>query len=168
MADAGVLILEGEYTLKPASVTHFDWEDMEGKRYRLDFEAAYTIEPNSLSGAIRNCVYQVSGQRFKDLSFMKGKITKQIFAKDKYGVRVNYDVIRYPSGIKSLKHYHNIPTFDSDDREWDGDYCVAIYQGETGINLLHSQSGYKIPRIHIFLGLKKSEPDFSEWLGYLT
>ena len=113
-------------------------------------------------------VFLINGQKFTCRDSMAGDIVETILDEDRLGTQRVYKVCKLiKSGITAIRHYHNIPTFDSDDRDWDGDYNISIYKDKQGINLIHIRSGYQIPRVYIFIGLKEWDSEFDSWLKYL-
>ena len=63
--------------------------------------------------------------------------------------------------------YNDIPTFDSDDRVWDGNEYIAIYSDKGVINLISCHCGYQIPDIRVYINLKNFDAAFSEWITRL-
>lgn len=130
-----------------------------GRKYSFEFKKAYMIRSNDSEQGIRNCIFRIHGRTIEDLSFTEGvTLTKY---PDKGELRLS------PDGVKFLYFYNDIPTFDSYDRIWDGDEYNIIYKDSEGVNLIYCRSGYRIPKIKIYVGLKNSNPDFSEYLNKL-
>ena len=163
--EAPVVLIKGnDLTLEKLDDNTYLWpESKYSEQDNLEFESAYEIDRNSWSEGIYDCVYKVNGRQFKDLDCTKGNAIKTF--DEEHG---NFFEIReYADGEKFLFHYHDIPTFDSGDREWDSICHVVVFRDNKGINLIHCQHGYKVPRILIYLNLKKSNAKFDKWLKQL-
>ena len=131
----------------------------------LEFKSAFQIEHAVSGEGIGDLIFKVRGRQFKDLSFALGKDI-EIFEVQK---RDFANAIReYEDGKRFFHHYHSIPTFDSYDRDWDGDCVVDMFRDDAGIHLIHSQFGYNIPRIEIYLTLKNIPDRFKNWLEFLN
>ena len=161
-----VRIISGDCVLNKSDNTVFEWPDINGSKINLSFQTAFEIEARSIGEGIGNAVFLINGHKFSCRNSMAGDTVKDILDEDRLGTRRVYKVIKLKSGRMALRHYHNVPTFDSDDREWDGDYNISIYKDKQGINLIHTRSGYQIPRVYIFIGLKEWDSEFDSWLEY--
>lgn len=160
-----IQILQGDVNVKMLDKTDFLWFQTDDKRNILVFEKAFEISYENSDKGIRDCTYMVRGRTFTDLSCMKGETIKEIEGKEH--TDDVYEVRAYPDGGRFIYHSIIKPTFDSGDREWDHYGALAVYADEQGINLIHCSYGYKIPRIKIYLGLKKAGPFFAPILEYL-
>ncbi len=152
-----VRILEGNVNVKMLNQLEFLWSRTGSERNTLEFRKMFQIENNDVG--IRDCTYIVRGRTFTDLSCMMGDTIMEI--DDQCEVRA------YPDGVKFIFHGSTKPTFDFADREWDHYVALAIYADEQGVNLIHCSYGYKIPRIDIYLGLKRAGAFFAPFLKYL-
>ncbi len=160
-----VRILEGDENVERIDNTVFLWFQAGSKRNILEFQKAFQIRYRNYDAGIRDCTYIVRGRTFTDLSCMKGETVVEIDdKKDKDDV---YEVRAYSDGRKFIFHGSTKPTFDFADREWDHYGDLAVYADEQGVNLIHCSYGYKIPRIDIYLGLKKAGPFFAPILEHL-
>ena len=143
--------------------TYTDFTMSDGQTVELTFDRAYEIEHINWDYGIRDCTYLIHGREFKDLSFCRGETVEEIDDNDSMG----HSLRIYPDGKKFIFAFKEIPTFDSGDRVWDSVRHVAIYCDDEGVNLIHCQHGYQIPRIKIYIGLNKIAPEFSKWLNYI-
>lgn len=130
------------------------------ERYNFEFKEAYMIESNDSDKGIKNCLFRIHSRTIEDLSFTEGATVTEYSDKGKLKLG--------PDGVKFLYFYNDIPTFDSYDRIWDGDEYIILYRDPEGVNLIYCRSGYRIPKIKIYVGFKKSNPDFSEYLNLLS
>ena len=162
-----VSLINGDCILNENPDTVFEWPNIDGKNIRLSFQTAYEITYRSIGGDVGNAVFRINGRKFTCRDSMSGQIVKDIFSEDKFGERRSYNICKLKNGVKALRHYHNIPTFDSDDREWDGDFNISLYKDKQGINLIHIRSGYRIPRVYIYVELQNWDIEFASWLKYL-
>ncbi len=128
----------------------------------VEFERAYELE-NSAHDDIENCVYRVNGREFTDLSFAKGTLLENLKGDERNGVKLK----QYEDGTKFLLFHYDVPTFDSSDREYDGNCLAAVYRDDSGVKLIHCHYGYKLPRIRFYLNLKKSNEEFDKLLEYI-
>lgn len=142
-----VRILKGNARLKLLENTIFPCSRLDGGKENLEFKEAFSICGDSDMG-IRDCAYAVHGREFTDLSCMEG--FNAIKIDDEYELR------EYADGKNFIFHGTQIPTFDSGDREWCSRAEMAVYCDEAGVNMIYCSYGYKIPRIDIYLGLKKA------------
>ncbi|MBR3722247.1 MAG: hypothetical protein IKN12_05715 [Selenomonadaceae bacterium] len=165
--DYPVGLVSEEYVVQENPDTVFKWPNIDGSTIKLRFQTACEIKSRSIGEGIREAVFLINGQEFTCRDSMAGDVVEAIFDEDRLGTKRIYNVRKLKSGIKALRHYHNIPTFDSDDREWDGDFNISIYKDKQGINLIHTRSGYRIPRVYIFVGLQEWDTEFESWLKYL-
>ena len=171
-----VIVLQGNVQLNAVPNTTYSWygpvsmdRELKFPTYswygpvsmdrELKFREAYEIERNDWNNGIQGCIYQVKGQEFTDLSFVKGKTLAEY--PDDYEIREHMD------GTKFLFSYSSIPTFDYTDRLWASTSYIAIYEIENEVVLLSCRHGAKIPRIEIYIGLEKSVPSFDRWLYVL-
>ena len=134
-------------------------------REDLDFESAFEIEHAVSGEGIRDLVFKVRGRQFTDLSFVSGEDIK-VFEKEEG--KFSNKLREYEDGKRFFHHYHSVPTFDSDDRSWDGDCVVDMFKDDAGIHLITSQFGYSIPRIKIYLTLKNIPDRLKNWLEFLN
>ena len=162
-----VRIISVDCVLNKNNNTVFEWPNIDGSKINLSFQTAFEIESRSIGEGIDKAVFLINGQKFNCHDSMAGDVVNEILDEDRLGTRRAYKVCKLKSGIKALRHYHNIPTFDSDDREWDGDYNISMYKDKKGINLIYIRSGYRTPRAYIFVGLKEWDSEFDSWLKYL-
>ena len=160
-----VTLVRGNAKITRKDNAVFEWRDPEKRRYKLTFAALYELSSATIGEGVRDCAYKVGSRKFTDLSFLKGEMIKEIFSGGAYALSL---VRRRPDGAKVLSIYEEIPTFDSDDREWDGTAYTCLYRDGREVNLLYCRYGYSIPRIDIYLGLKETAPDFSSWLDLLA
>lgn len=157
-----VIVLSDNAKVKTGDKT-YSWWGLDGEFYKLHFKEAYDIEPKHWGEGLYKCEYQVLGRKFTDLSFVKGNTLQELGTKDAR----TYE-IRSFGNDKALYRYEDIPTFDSDDREYDGNgYCI-IFRDTMGVHLFEARAGYKLPSISIYLSLQNAEPDFDKWLQYLN
>ena len=136
-----IIITTGAVKIKTLEDTKYLWYGSKDDDRELQFQKAYMIERTNWNEGIRNCGYRVHEREFTDLSFANG--TRFLY-------RLSY-----------------IPTFDSDDRDWDGYSRTVVYRDSEGVNIIHCRHGYLIPRIECYIGLTKSTPAFDEWLKLL-
>lgn len=155
-------ILQGDADMALLDKAEFHWLEY---RNVLSFEKAYRINRKSYDTGIRDCIYIIRGRMFTDLSCMKGETIMKI--EDEKSKNDVYELRAYPDGGKFIFYVGTKPIFDSGDREWDHYSAVAVYADEQGVNLIHCTHGYKIPRIDIYLGLKKAGPFFATVLKHL-
>ncbi len=158
-----IVILNGNVSVKSLPTTTYPWAGpVDGDR-DLGFKRAYEICAEDWNKGIVDCVYSIHGRKFQDLSCMEGKILQKF--QDRY--QDGYEVREHTDGTKFIFSCGIIPTFDSGDREWDSVGEIAIYADTEGIDLIHCNHGYKIPRIKVYIGLTRSTPAFTELLKYL-
>ncbi len=162
-----VSLISGDCVLKENFDKVFEWPNIDGEDIKLRFQTAFEITYRSIEGDVGDAVFRVNGQNFTCRDSMSGEIVEDILSEDKLGERRTYNICKLKCGIKALRHYHNIPTFDSDDREWDGDFNISLYKDKHGINLIYIRSGYRIPRVYIYVGLEEWDAEFASWLKYL-
>ena len=135
------------------------------KKISLEFARAYVIRYRSdYRNGLKNCVYQIHGREFTDLNFAKGEILKTFEDSTRKDL---FEVRQYPDGKKFIYHFYDIPTFDAEDRDWDGDGDVVVFRDNDGVNLISCRSGYYIPEIEIFVGLQTQDADFEKFLAEL-
>lgn len=163
-----VYIVAGDCIIKNEDDIHYYWYNQDGTSYKLTFSKAYHIESKELGVGIRNCTYKIGSKIFKDINFLHGNICENIFTKKDFGDCCSYDVINLRGVGKAVHHYHNVPVFDAEDREFDGDYHVLLYRDEYGVNLLQTRGGYKLSRIYIYVKLEQSTPNFNDWLRFCS
>ena len=130
----------------------------------LDFETAFQIERADWAG-IKDLIFKVNGRKFQDLSFLHGKDIQDFDSKEWDYVN---KLCEYDDGKRFFYHYHSIPTFDSDDRDWDGSFSLAMFKDEFGIHLIKARYGYNLPRISIYLTLKNIPDRLKNWLEFLN
>ena len=143
--------------------TYTDFPVYNGQSIELTFGRAYALYRINWDYGISDCTYSIHGREFKDLSFGIGETVEKIDDNDSIG----HSLRIYPDGKKFIFAFEEIPTFDSGDRVWDSVRHVALYCDDKGVNLIHCQHGYQIPRIEIYIGLNKIAPGFSKWLNYI-
>ena len=154
-----VEIISGKAKVEKAKKSFFRLDMDKKGEYELRFKDAFIIRETDRDAGMRGSTYRVNGRVMEDLSFTKGTV-EEVFERD-ITLRSGTD------GVRFLYFYEDIPTFDSYDREWDGNGDTVIYKDAEGINLIYCRSGYKISEIEIYIGLTDAEPDFSEWLNKL-
>lgn len=154
-----LVLVCGKAAIKPLDDTSYRWEGPVNQGCTLKFRRAYALEELSPGNGIKDCVYQIHGRKFTDLSFLHGDTL------EKYPD--NYQIRKHEDGTKFLFSYTSIPTFDLEDRLWDGVAHTAVYCDDEGFNLLHSRHGASISKIEIYIGLIRSIPVFDEWLKLL-
>ena len=137
----------------------FAWENGNGKVCELIFQRAYSIDKKKWDADISGCAYRIHRRKFRDLSFMEGEVVRAL--PDGGEVRAHAD------GTRFLYFHKNIPTFDSEDRTWDGNGQTVAYRDDAGTHLIYCRHGYRIPKIQVFIGLVKSAPEFEEKLRLL-
>jgi|GEM_PF-2994407 len=158
-----VKILSGDVVLSQLEVATCLWQEPSRKRYDLEFAQAFEIEHKDWDKGIQGCEYLVGNKKFVDIDFLDGKTLKTFF--DEYGDGLKLKT--FSDGRKFLYRYEEVPTFDSDDRVWDSiDEFGVFYDGE-GVNMINCRHGYRIPRINIYLRLRKADRDFLRWLLYI-
>lgn len=166
MGEASVVIVSGKnVVLDPVEETTFIWREPNFKpNMTLEFSKAYEIRRIDWNEGIHDCVWQLNGRTFTDMSCLKGKTIKKFYTgRDDY----SYHLRQYEDGKKFLLYYEEIPTFDSGDREWDSMKLRALFCDDYGVNLVHCHEGYKLPSIKIRVGLKKASAEFLRWLIYI-
>lgn len=165
MIDEPVKILNGKnVVLDIVEDNIYTWtEPTFGKGVTLEFSKAYVIGRKDWGEGIQDCVWQLNGRTFCDMSCLKGKLIKKFPSKRS---DYSYQLRHYSDEKKFLFYSEEIPTFDSDDREWDSMKYRALYCDDYGVNLIHCHEGYKLPRINICVGLKKASAEFFRWLIY--
>lgn len=136
-----------------------DWEE------ELEFESAFQIEHDDWSEGIEDLIFKVRGRQFKDLSFAMGE---DIEVFERQEGKFSNKIREYEDGKRFFHHYHSIPTFDSSDCDWDGNYVVDMFRDDVGINLIHCRFGYSVPEISIYLTLKNIPARFKNWLEFLN
>ena len=163
MENEPIKILGGNIKLDLLEDVSYRWRNIDEKNILLEFAEAFEIKPETWGEGITNCKYQIYDRKFNNLNFSNGDEIK-IFAENKFsGYKLSL-MQRSGGEKKFLYQCENIPTFDSDDREWDGFKKCVIYF-DRGINLIHCRYGYKIPRIKIFLNLQQADNgQFLTWL----
>ena len=123
------------------------------------FQKAYKLEPLQFGDEISSLGFRVHGREFKNLSFLSGETLQEFM--DHYTLR------KHPDGTKYLFQHVEIPTFDFEDRVWDGDSYMAVYKNEIGYNMLYCRCGYSIPSIMVYIGLIESESFFTDLMKKL-
>ena len=156
MNDNVVKVFSDKVSIKKMENTKFQWRGEYGDDLELIFEQAFCISPIDRNKGINDCIFTIHDRRFTDLSFLNGKTINEY--PDDYEIREHDD------GTKFLFSFVDIPTFDSEDRVWDSMDHLAVYCDDTDIVLIQCKHGYEIPRINIYIGLKRSVPVFTEWL----
>lgn len=154
-----VIITTGAVELKSLEDTKYLWYGTPAEDRELQFQKAYMIERTNWNEGIRNCDYRVHEREFTDLSFANGTTIQ----KSPEG----YEIREHEDGTRFLYRLSYIPTFDSDDRDWDGYSRTVVYRDSEGVNIIHCRHGYLIPRIECYTGLMKSTPAFDECLKLL-
>ena len=154
-----VVVLSGTAELNELPNPACEWSGRIDEDRTLVFTNAYSIERKDWSHGIENCVYRVHDREFTDLSCMSGK-TLQKYS-DGSELREHED------GTVFLFSRGSIPTFDSGDREWDSMSLTALCCDSEGVTLIRCCRGYKIPKITIYTGLRKTTREFTEWLNRL-
>lgn len=154
-----ILIMSGNAMVNALSEPVYQWAGRLDEDRELVFSKAYEIAPTHYGEGISDVVFRVHSREFKDLSFLYGETLQEY---------PNHNEIRrHADGTKFYFSYESIPTFDSGDREWDSMSHIAVYADDEGINMIHCRHGYAIPRIKVYIGLKKSIPAFNLWLERL-
>ena len=159
MNDNAVKVFSDKVSLKELQDTKFQWRGNYKEDRELIFEQAFCIERIDWNEGIKDCEYTVHKRRFTDLSFLAGRTIEKY--PDDYEIRVHKDRTKF------LFSYVSIPTFDSGDRVWDSMHHSAVYCDDEDIILIDCCHGYAIPRIKIYIGLKRSVPALTEWLKLL-
>ena len=137
---------------------------LNNSKQELKFKHAFEIERRGFDSVIRDCAYRINNREFTDLKGIEGNTIKKFDNGHDDDV---YEIMECDNGERFLFHYHSIPIFDSGDAEWDSICHVIIYRDELGINLIHCQHGYHIPRISIYVTLTKAGSDLTKWFEYL-
>lgn len=127
----------------------------------LTFRHAYRIEKRDFEEGIHNCTYRVLDRAFTDLSYLEGDTLRRFEGAEHCELRKRAD------GTRFLYFFHDIPTFDSSDRDWDSCCQTAVYRRGEEICMIDCRHGYQIPRILVYIGLTESTPAFDEWLKRL-
>lgn len=154
-----VIVVQGNVQLDKMSDTSYPWYDPDSREREIQFREAHVIERIDWDKGIQDCVYQIGGRKFTDLSFTKGETLAE--CPDRYEIRKHID------GTKFLFHYSSIPTFDDADWLWDHMNHLAVYYDGDEVVLIVCRHGTKIPRIKIYVGLEKSNSNFDRWLTIL-
>ena len=154
-----VVVLSEHEKVEEQKRTSFPWRGSYKQDRELVFRRAYEIAHKSFANPLKDCRYRVHDRAFYDLSFLKGKTIEEYEG--------NYAIREHPDGTRFLFSYEEIPTFDSEDRDWDGMSHCAVYCDDKGINLIHCRHGYGIARISVYTGLVRAFPDFMKWLERL-
>lgn len=152
-------LVRGKVAIKLLDDTSYRWMGPVNQDCTLKFRQAYALEELGSGNGIKDCVYRIHGREFTDLSFLYGDTL------EKYPD--NYQIRKHEDGTKFLFAYTSIPTFDFEDRLWDGVAHTAVYCDDEGVNLLHSRHGTLISKIEIYIGLTRSISIFDEWLKLL-
>ena len=145
--------------------TTFSWPQPEDEDVELKFERLYKIDDDFRTefNGIENCSWYFHDRIFADLDFLLGDVLKTLYK--------DYDMVQkikaYDDGKKFFYQASRIPTFDEFDTEWDNVNEFVIFRDDTGVNLLRSQHGWKIPSILIYTGLKDSPPVLEKILAQL-
>lgn len=166
MNETSVTILSGKnVVLDPIEETVFNWmEPNFMTRMTLEFSKAYELRRINWSEGIYDCVWQLNGRTFHDMSCLNGKTIKRFYTdRNDY----SYQLRQYSDGKKFLFYSEEIPTFDEGDREWDSMAYRALFCDDYGVNLIHCHEGYKLPRINICVGLQKASAEILRWLIYI-
>ena len=124
------------------------------EQIKLEFEEKYELEHKKRNSGIDDCRYKVRDREFIDLSFRNGKRLKELYNHFGNGQELR----EYDDGQKFIYQYEDIPVFDSGDAIWDNINEFVLFRDPKGINLIRSQHGCEIPKISIYLRLKKAEP----------
>ncbi|MCH5187033.1 MAG: hypothetical protein J1F63_01420 [Oscillospiraceae bacterium] len=110
---------------------------------------------------MRGYKYILNGREYTDIESFRGRTLKEI-AED---ILIREDVY----GNKVLQCYESVPTFDSEDREWDGAVSEFLMFDGKDVNLVTSRYGYKIPSFKVYGALTAApailKPYFEE-LGF--
>ena len=166
MTQESVTILSGEnVALNVLEEKVFSWTEPNfDVKMVLEFSKVYELERIDWDAGIRDCVWDVNGRTFRDLSCLQGKVIKKFpSGRSDY----SYQLRQYSDGTKFLFYCEEIPTFDSGDREWDSMKYRVLFCDKYGVNLIHCHAGYKLPRINICTGLKKASAEIIRWLIYI-
>lgn len=131
-----------------------DREDM------LIFKTICKIEPTNRSEGVTGCCFRVRRRAFRDLSFQEGRVIQS------YGE--GCELREHEDGTGFLFFEEDIPTFDSEDREWDSVNQITLYEDAGEILLICCKHGYRIPRIEVYIGLVHATTEFAEWLKRLA
>ena len=158
-----ISLLKGEAKITRLKDTVYKHNTLKDESRELNFADAYTIEPKVWGDGLRDCSYQINGNKFTDLSCLRGTVIKKM-GKEHDGKQ---NLMMLECGLKAVLQQREIPTFDMDDREWDGNAYTLFYRDKKGVNLIYCRCGYKIPRIYVYIGLQKSTPDIDEQLKLL-
>lgn len=154
-----VMVLQGDVELEALSNTACPWYDPDSREREIQFREGYMIERISWEKGIQDCIYQVKGRTFTDLSFTKGETLAEYPGND--------EIRRHADGTKFWFSYSSIPTFDEGDWLWDHIHHLAVYWDGDEVVLISCRHGAKIPRIKIYVGLEKSHAAFDRWLALL-
>jgi len=154
-----VAVLSDQEKVEIINQTSFQWRGSYKHDRELVFQRAYEIVHKEFTAPLRDCQYRVNERVFTDLSFYKGETVEE-YPDD-------YEIRRHSDGTLFLFSYEDIPTFDSEDRIWDGMSHCAVYCDEKGINLIHCRHGYRTGGIKVYTGLVRAFPDFMPWLERL-
>lgn len=154
-----VIVLSEHEKVEEQKRTTYLWPGSYKQDHELVFRRAYEIAHIEFGTPLKNCRYRVNEREFVDLSFLKGETIEEY---EGYS-----EIRRHKDGTLFLFSYEDIPTFDSEDRDWDGMSHCAVYCDEKGVNLIRCRHGYFAARINIYIGLKKAFPDFMQWLERL-
>ena len=123
---------------------------------KLEFAQRFEIAPKNSGGAVDNCSYSVRGRNFVDLSFRDGEKISDLGE--------STELRRHADGTKFVYQYEDIPVFDSFDGYFDS-FDEWIFYRDGGINLIRCRHGVAIPKINIYLGLKKIPAELEKLLG---
>ena len=154
-----VMVLQGDVELETLSNTTYPWYDPDSREREIQFREGYSIERIHWDEGIQDCVYQINGRIFTDLSFAKGETLAEY--------PDHYEIRRHADGTKFLFFYSSIPTFDEGDWLWDHISHLVVYYDGNEVILISCRHGAKIPRIKVYIGLEKSNSNFDRWLTLL-
>ena len=136
-------------------MTTYKWTPTGAReQIKLEFEEKYELKHKHRNSGIDDCRYRVRDREFIDLSFRNGKRLKELCNHFGNGQELR----EYDDGQKFIYQYEDIPVFDSGDAIWDNINEFVMFRDSKGINLIRSQHGCEIPKISIYLRLKKPEP----------
>ena len=131
-----------------------------GKRtIKLDFSEVVPVDHRTGSDDITGYQYTLNGRTYTDVgSFHAG----EEIALDK-DILIRTDQF----GSKVLRVYHEIPTFDFEDREWDSCSIEYLFFDGRDIHMVFMRGGYKIARLILYKKLVGADMELQPYLKKL-
>ena len=142
-----------------------EWKENEealrlaGKELKVGFREVETVDHYLGKDDITGYQYTLNGRTYTDVS--------SFHAGDRQKLEEDVEIRTDIYGSKVLWVYQEIPTFDSDDRDWDSHAVrYLIYDGRE-IDLIYMRGGYHIAKLKIYKGLQYADRGLKSYLKQL-